>query len=89
MSDLTPKQLAELRRLLDRSVARPRYRAARGHKMVVLPRAGDGYVDERDYLTADDPLPIVHTAHRIECPLCGGSGFDPDPAPTTTRKAQS
>ena len=50
--------------------------------------AGDGYVDERDYLTPDD-LPVGHLAHRIDCPFCGGSGFDPDPAPTTTtRKAR-
>ena len=51
--------------------------------------AGDGYVDERDYLTADDLLPIGHIAHRIDCPFCGGSGFDPETAHTTTRKAQS
>ena len=41
MSNLTLKQLAELRRLLDCSVARPRYRAARGHKLVVLARGGE------------------------------------------------
>ena len=51
--------------------------------------AGDGHVDERDYLAPGDLLPIGHIAHRIECPFCVGSGFDPETAHTTTRKAQS